>query len=184
MERLSDLIAAWVKNETWRIIAVAPNYAVSSWGRVRGPRAEFLKPSSAHGYSFVSLSTPAGVRNARIHKLVAVAFLGDEPFDGAIVAHNDGVKSNCRVDNIRWATGTDNQRDRVRHGTHICGSEVAGAKLTEADIPSIRCRIAAGERYPTIAEDYGVSVSTICLIKKNKTWRSATGAAWRISNDA
>lgn len=180
MDRLSDFIASWVAVETWRPVSIAPTYAVSSWGNVRGPRAEFLRPSTAHGYLFVSLCMPDGsIKTARIHKLVAFAFLGDEPFEGAIVAHNDGTKSNCRVDNLRWATGTDNQRDRLRHGTHICGSEVPGAKLTEADIPCIRSRIASGERYPTIAEDYGVSVSTISLIKKNKTWRSATGASWR-----
>ncbi len=44
--------------------------------------------------------------------------------------------------------------------------------------PLIESRIASGERYPSIARDFGVSISTISLIKQNKIWRSATGAAW------
>jgi hypothetical protein len=137
-----------------------------------------LQPAADNGYPLVSIVVGQETKTARVHKLVANAFLGPRPFDGALVAHNDGDTGNCRVDNIRWASGLENQRDRGRHGTRISGSAVFGAKLNEADIPAIRSRIAAGERYPSIARSFGVSVSTISLIKKNKIWRDAKGAAW------
>jgi hypothetical protein len=175
---VTDLIAEWVRVETWRPIVWAPNYLVSSWGQIQGPRA-LLQPAPDNGYPLVSIVVGQKTKTARVHKLVANAFLGPPPFVGALVAHNDGDTSNCRIDNLRWASGLENQRDRQRHGTRVCGSAVEGAKLVEADIPVIRSRIASGERYPSIARDFGVSISTISLIKKNKTWRSATGAAWR-----
>jgi hypothetical protein len=171
---VAEMISDWVKVETWRDVAWAPAYSVSSWGRVRGPRA-MLSASCDDGYPHVSIVTEDRIRTTRVHKLVAYAFLGKPPFDEAMVAHNDGNKLNCRIDNIRWASGVENQRDRHRHGTHVCGSEVHGSKLTEGDIPLIRRRIASGERYPSIANDFGVSVSTISLIKKNRIWRSTMG---------
>lgn len=174
---VADLIQQWVETETWRQVSWAPNYSVSSWGRVQGPRA-MLQLAINNGYPLVSIVSDGVTKTARVHKLVANAFLGPPPFEGAQAAHNDGDTLNCRIDNLRWTTGTDNQGDRRRHGTHICGSAVEGSKLIEADIPVIRSRIASGERYPSIARDFGVSISTISLIKRNKIWRSATGAAW------
>lgn len=168
---IAELIAEWAAVETWRPIEWAPNYKISSWGRVRGPRTDLLT-SMDDGYPHVSVVTGTQIKTSRIHKLVALAFLGPPPFEGAQIAHNDGNKLNSRVDNIRWASAVENQADRLRHGTHICGSDVVGAKLVEEDLPLIRQRIASGERYRFIAADYGVSISTISLIKKNRTWRS------------
>jgi FixJ family two-component response regulator len=51
------------------------------------------------------------------------------------------------------------------------GSNVFGAILLEADVSEIRKRIHSGERNPSIASDYGVSISTIHLIRHNRTWR-------------
>lgn len=169
---VADLLRSWVETEVWRPVSWASNYSVSSWGRVQGPRS-MLQLSSDNGYPLVSIVVEQQTKTARVHKLVANAFLGPPPFAEALVAHNDGNTLNCRVDNIRWASGLENQRDRLRHGTYVCGSAVAGAKLTETDIPIIRIRIASGEKYSSIAKDFGVSISTISLIKKNKTWRAA-----------
>lgn len=171
----------WVREETWRSIPGYPNYLVSSHGRVQGPRAT-LKFGDLFGYKTVSLSANGTTKSFRVHRLVIEAFAGAPPFEGAIVAHNDGDRSNNRIDNLRWASARENQQDRVRHHTRLSGSRVHNAKLTESEIPTIRDRIRSGERYPRIAEDYGVSVSTICLISKGKIWKCATGAGWRVNN--
>lgn len=177
---LAEFIAELDRVEQWREIEGFPRYFVSSWGRVRGPRA-VLVPAYTNGYQHVSLCVGPVVKTRRVHILVAEAFLGPAPFDGALVAHNDGVKNNCRLINLRWASSVENQADRGRHFTRVYGSRVHGAKLTEADIPVIRARIASGERYPAIAKDFGVSVSTIHLIKRGHTWKQAGGAAWPIA---
>lgn len=170
---VADLLALFDREEIWRRISGYPGYEVSSWGGVRGPRGT-LAPVQSGDYQIVSIGDGQVWRTARVHKLVVDAFLGDPPFDGAIAAHNDGDSCNNRASNLRWTTPLDNQADRDRHGTRIRGSEVFGAKLHEDDIPLIRRRIAAGERYKTIAEDFGVSISTISLIKRDAIWRSVT----------
>lgn len=176
---VADFILEMDRVETWRDVADFPGYRVSSWGRVCGPRAMLL-PSITHGYKHVSLSRGSVVKTRRVHVLVAEAFLGKAPFDGALVAHNDGDKDNCRLINLRWASYVENTADRGRHFTRTHGSDVHGAKLDESDIPLIRARIAAGERYPAIAADFGVSVSTVSLIKKGKIWKQVVGAAWPV----
>lgn len=167
---VAGLIGLWEIEETWRPVAGKP-YEVSSWGRVRRAGGRILQPSITRGYYHVSLSVGGAVETVRVHKLVAVAFIGPPPFEGAEAAHNDGNRLNCRVGNLRWASKIENQADRVRHGTDIRGEDVYGAKLTEADIPVIRRRIARCERYQDIADDYGVDKSTIGYIAVNKIWR-------------
>jgi hypothetical protein len=179
-QSVSDFVAEMDRVEHWRAVAGFPGYCVSSWGRVCGPRA-VLAPSRTHGYLHVSLMQGGAAKTRRVHILVAEAFLGAAPFAGALVAHNDGDKENCRLINLRWASALENQADRGRHWTKVYGSRVFGAKLHESDIPIIRARIASGARYHAIAEEFGVSASTIALIKKGKIWKQAGGAAWPIA---
>lgn len=55
--------------------------------------------------------------------------------------------------------------------TGLFGSRHHKAKLTEIDIPIIRARRDAGERLSVLAEEYGVSVTTIYGVGKRKFWR-------------
>lgn len=179
---VADIIKLVSEREIWRRIDNYPEYEASSHGRVRRVSSgRILKHGSVYGYPFVSLCHNGKNKTRRINIIIAEAFLGQRPFQEAIVAHNDGDKTNNLVSNLRWASATDNQGDCVRHGTRIHGSDVHCAKLAESDIPTIRVRIASGERYPDIAADYGVSVSTISLIKKGRVWKRALGASWRPS---
>lgn len=157
-------------DESWARVQDSDIYEVSSWGRVRGPR-KMLQPAVVRGYEVVSLHERGVTINHRIHRLVASAFLGPAPFEDALIAHNDGDPRNNRVSNIRWASALENQADRHRHGTRLCGTEVAGAKLTDDAVRAIRARLARGERYPSIAADFGVSISSISLINKGRTWK-------------
>ena len=167
--RVCDVIGHLAEVETWAPVEGWPAYAVSSWGRI-ARNGKVLKPAETHGYLVVTLSDRERVKTARLHRLVIETFWGPPPFDGAMVAHNDGDQRNNRIGNLRWASALENQADRVRHSTRTRGSEVFGSKLTEEQIPEIRRRIASGETYPTIADSFGVSVSTISLIKQNRIW--------------
>ena len=111
----------------------------------------------------------------RVHVVVLTAFCGDRPFPEADAAHNDGDKLNCALTNLRWATKIDNQADIKRHGRRPCGEDVFGAKLSEAAVRAIRTRLAEGERYRPLAEEYEVSASTIHLIKHGKIWGHVDG---------
>lgn len=113
-------------SENWLPIAgFEERYEVSSLGRVRsklawrGQLGRILSPAADEdGRLHVNLSIRPGVRRtAKVHRLVALAFIGPEP-PGMQVCHWDGNPSNNRVSNLRWGTGSDNAQDAIRHGTN------------------------------------------------------------------
>lgn len=146
-------------------------YEVSNCARVRRVGGRVLQPAGQNGYLHVSLSS-GGIRTTcRVHVLVLTAFCGPRPFDGAHAAHNDGDTSNCFLTNLRWATATENQADVERHGRRCKGEDVFGAVLKRDEVKQIRQRLLGGERNRPIAEKFGVSISTIHLIRHNRIWR-------------
>ena len=179
LQTVSDYIASLEATEVWADVDGYHGYRVSSWGRVLGKRG-VLALAYTNGYAHASLSEGPAIKNARVHVLVAKAFLGPPNFIGAVVAHNDGVRSNCRVSNLRWASALENQHDRKRHNTKLTGSRVFGSKLKEAQIPVIRQRLRDGFNQHQVADEFGVSNSTISLISRNHIWKSSGGAAWPI----
>lgn len=110
-------------NEKWKQIDVVPKYAVSTRGRVlslhHGRRGQILSSwTDKDGYQHVQLQVNSD-KNKRysIHRLVALTFLGMPPSKNHQVAHNDGNPSNNKLSNLRWATLSENQADRLIHGT-------------------------------------------------------------------
>lgn len=115
-----------------------------------------------------------------ISRLVAHAFLGHRP-EGRVVAHNDGNPLNNHVDNLRYATLSENYADRVKHGTDLRGEKAWNARLSAADVRRIRF-LAGVVPGVELAARYGVSPMYICTIQKRRVWRhlddnTANGAA-------
>ena len=104
-------------------------YEVSDLGRVRSlprknhPRLTLLAsyPMKRGGYTAVSLSRDNHTHTSAVHKLVALAFLGPRP-DGMEVRHLNGDATDPRLVNLAYGTPSENQRDRLRHGTHHYGN--------------------------------------------------------------
>ena len=89
-------------------------YAITSCGRVWSyKRKKFLKPSKTKlGYLQVSLSCGGDVEQCLIHRLVADNYLLN-PEDKPQVNHKDEDKTNNNVNNLEWATASEN----INHGT-------------------------------------------------------------------
>lgn len=171
----------------WRVIPGFPDYAVSDDGRVRritpskGPQSRRAVPFELKlalkqkdrdlGYYSAALRRDGKTHHITVHRLVALAFLGGPPSPRHQVAHNDGVSTNNRVENLRWATCTENQRDRFTHGTSNRGEGHGASRLTEAQVREIRARRAAGERNRDLGPIYGVNENTISNIVTRKKWR-------------
>lgn len=177
--------------EIWLPVDEAEFYEVSNLGRVRSVDREFIRADGQRqcrrgrvltptrvGRNYLSVTLRFGKRRT-VHRMVAIAFLGPRPGEDFIVAHNDGDPSNNRLDNLRWATPSENQQDSIRHGTkysHPVGSKQADrnprAQLTWSQVELMRAEYAKGgasERQ--IAERHGIGKSQAHNILSGKSWQ-------------
>lgn len=67
------------------------------------------------GYYCVNLSKNSKVKYARIHRLVAIAFIPN-PNNYVCVNHKDGNKLNNNVDNLEWCTYGTNNKEAYKIG--------------------------------------------------------------------
>lgn len=167
--------------EEWRDIPGIEGYEVSNLGRVRTkPKilSQYLNPST--GYYTIRLGKSPQQFNGPTHQLVCRAFQGEKPSDKHLVAHWDGDRLNNKADNLRWATHSENLADALRHGTSPLiqyrskshsRSKHPMARLSEADVASIKARYAAGERRDELAKEYGVSTTHIWRVGSGKNWK-------------
>ncbi len=69
---------------------------------------------------------------------------------------------------LSWKTNAENQVDRIRDGTHICGELSYNSRLTDEKVRQILVDQRTGRE---IAEEYGVSEPTIWHIKRGRSWK-------------
>lgn len=95
-------------NEVWKDIAGYEGlYQVSNLGRVkRDGRIKTLSVDRG-GYLYVWLSKHSKMKCLKVHRLVADAFI-ENPNGKRTVNHIDGNKKNNQVDNLEWATHSEN----------------------------------------------------------------------------
>lgn len=157
--------------ERWRPVTY-PGYGhlyeVSDLGRVRSLRGRRPRILSTHQptnrYDLARLSHPdhPGIPIQRgVHQLVARAFIGPPPFDGAIVRHLDGDTRNNHVTNLAWGSQADNAADRRRHVAAGVRPPHAGRRFGPEAARRVRARHTAGESLRSIARDLGVSPGLI-----------------------
>ena len=97
--------------EVWKPIKSYPNYEVSSVGAIRNTKTgKILKVATNNcGYQLVCLSNKNKKQTGYIHRLVAETFI-DTNLDTrtSVVNHIDGDRNNNTIDNLEWATYSEN----------------------------------------------------------------------------
>lgn len=146
-----------------------PKYLAGSDGTIVGPAGHVLKVAQTpKGYTFVG--APVGRRKQEyVHVIVCETFHGLRP-EGMEVAHDNGIRRDCRAENLSWKTPLQNQADRRRHGTDTRGEDHAPAKLTEYDVREIRRRAAESESHRQLAVVFGVCQTQISRIVARTSW--------------
>lgn len=133
----------------------------------------FLKMSpSGHGLYFSVQLWKDGVSSRKfVHVLVAEAFICVRP-KGKQVNHRDGDKYNNCVENLEWATCSRNNKHAYDIGLRfgMVGEEHPMARVNENEVRIIRKRHKDGETLQSIADAYGVAMTTIHAITQRRSW--------------
>ena len=174
-------IKANFETEEWRPIPGFAPYEASADGGIRnGVSRKVLRPvwlgPKRCQYLAVYVGGGRGATKQFVHRLVALTFLESRP--GALMAcHRDGDRANNRVSNLYWGTPSENTADSLRHGTFVPmrGEANGHSRLDETKVLDLRRRRHAGETLAAIADDLGVSLSTVQLAAVGKTWAHVGG---------
>lgn len=136
------------------------------WGRLvmRFPAKSMTVSRTPTGYCYLCLSKDAKAVKHLLHRLVMLAFVGDSELQ---VNHIDGDKNNNLLSNLEYVTSQQN----LRHCIDVLGKKrgegAGGSKLKTDDIKKIR----EDDRFlRLIAQDYGVSLQAIHLVKSRRNW--------------
>lgn len=171
------------KSERWEVIKGFPDYSISDHGRVRrdianrGARAGHIHSPGTHGnkdnpHYFVILRRAGRSICQSVHRLVAIHFIGDPPFPGAKVLHEDDIGTHNYWENLRWGTSKDNANDRkMNKGWHdLSGSSNPAALLNEEQVIEIRRLLDIGVCGSCIGKIYSISKETVYAIKQKRSW--------------
>lgn len=173
--------------EKWKFLKDSDRYEISTHGKVRSvdyvdtfigsgkvpcerkKKGRMLIIShNGKGYKKVGL---ANIGQKYIHRLVAETYLPN-PEGKRTVNHLDGNKSNNRLDNLEWATHSENQFHSKATGLAKKGGEHKQSKLSNEDVEFIRKNYIP--RHPefgcnAMGRKYGISGGHINNILKYKS---------------
>ena len=108
--------------EKWReVVGYDRRYSVSDRGRVRSDSKYIRQSVGNHGYLVVNLCSPLGARKQHlVHRLISEAFLAND-FGRRTVNHKDGTKTNNLLNNLEWATDSENHLHAYKNGLNRNG---------------------------------------------------------------
>lgn len=173
LENLVDEIWQWIENYEGM-------YQISNYGRIKSFKRstiKILKPYiDGMGYLNVDLLDHCKRKAGRIHVLVAKAFIPN-PENKPTVNHIDGHPLNCFVENLEWATYSENTKHAYRIGLEVQakGEDDSSTKLTNEQVREIRRIYIFGDKeygIRPLAKKYSVGRTTIKRVLDGKSYRN------------
>ena len=125
--------------ENWKKVVGYETYSVSDQGNVRNDKTgRILKPGSDRdGYLMVNLMKDKKQLTQKVHRLVAGAFIQNPEKKKCVDHINNDVKNN-KVENLRWATNSQNSQNAKISKDNTSGTK--GVSFRK-DIKKWRARI-------------------------------------------
>jgi len=172
-------------NEIWRpVVGYEGLYEVSNLGRVRSLDVRVRCANNATrvkkgvvltlhsddtGRMGISLWRNNKGKTFRVHTLVLNAFIGPCP-EGMQCCHWDGNASSNKLENLRWDTQVENEKDKDRHGTRTVGEKDVHAKLKDWQAQEI-IDTTGTTSVSEMANKFGISKQVVCCIRSGRTWK-------------
>ncbi len=168
---------------TFKSIEGWPGYCVgddgSAWsskrsqqhGSVAGQWHQLKAGPNHDGYPRIYLCTNGSHIAVFVSWLVLEAFVGPRPA-GMECLHYDGNPGNNHVNNLSWGTRSQNEMDKVRHGTSCRGSRNGSAKLTESQVSEIK-RLHRTGKYTQkkLSAEFGINQGSVSAIIRGEKWK-------------
>lgn len=151
------------------VMTVARDF-VRSNGRRHTVQERLLLQGNLRGYRVVDLKVAGSRKTVRVHRLVMESFVG-KPYK-EMVNHIDGNKSNNNVENLEWATRSENElhayatglkKSSDKHKASTAESNKRRRTITDDTIRHIRN---SSDSQYKLAAELGVSRSIIGLIRQ------------------
>lgn len=151
-------------------------YEVSSMGRVRSyrvggrcvslrpfPKLRKLCPVDKHGITYMGLMfyREKKLVHREVHLLILTSFRGFRPL-WKVARHLDGDSTNNVLRNLKWGTPIENEKDKLRHGTHQYGERNPSAKLTNKQADIVRRSVGP---LRAMSVRFGITEGTVSRIR-------------------
>ena len=149
------------------------DYSVYRDGTIRGKSGGILTPSfNKFGYHQLCLTINGKQKTMRVHRIVALCYIPN-PENKPQINHKNGIKTDNCVDNLEWATQSENMIHADNNGLRkIRGEMNKFAKLTRNSVIRIREMYKSGNyTIASISRIFNVSESCIRYVVKNRTWK-------------
>lgn len=177
-----------MEREIWKdCVGYEGLYQVSSFGRVASldrcilskrnnemvkirVKGKIMKPSKCNGGMMLHFwKDGISSKPVKVHNLVLEAFVGKRP-EGYQACHfPDRSHENNRLDNLRWDTSANNQRDKLYHGTDNRGEKCCSAKITNDTAVKIK-KMLLNNSVKDISNNLNISKHVVRNIKYGLAW--------------
>lgn len=161
----------------WRQIiidGIYTNYEVSNTGFVRNMETKRILSQyvDKDGYLHSTIILDGHQYHSGVHRLVAIAFIPN-PENKPQVNHKNGVKYINVLDNLEWATSSENVKHAFDTGLKFSklGEDNSLSVYTEKQIRKVCKLLEQGMSNKEISKQTGVERKYITDIKKGRRWK-------------
>lgn len=165
--------------EQWR--EIDENYHISNFGRLKSFKSgkpKILKPTlHTGGYMTVKLQIDGKQQTMYLHRVVAEKFIPNLD-NKATVNHRDGNKFNNSVDNLEWATQSENNLHAVKTGLIKSGDKDYRASTTNEVVEKIRALYVPYDTVfgaTALAKLFELPIATVFKIVHGERYKTAEG---------